>query len=284
MTVNEAYDLCTKQALGHYENFPVGSMWLPKEKRRHIHAVYAFARTADDFADETVKTLSVRDRLALLDRWEKNLDDAVKGNTKEPVFIALKQAIDSCRLPVQLLKDLLDAFRQDVKKTRYQNFDEVLHYCKRSANPVGRLVLHIFDYRDERLHVLSDYICTGLQLANFWQDVSVDIDKDRIYLPQDEMDAGRVTEAQLAARKFSGSYRQLLMNQVNRTQAIFNRGYELPSHLDHGLRLEIKMTWLGGVEILRKIEALDYNTLQTRPKISKWDFILMGAKALCMRW
>ncbi len=284
MTVEEAYARCAAQARTHYENFPVGSRLLPAAKRKHIHAVYAFARTSDDFADETYGLLSVPQRLELLDRWERQLDLCLEGKSSEPIFAAVREAIRACGLPVQLFRDLLSAFKQDVVKDRYANFGEVLDYCRRSANPVGRLVLHIFDYRDEALHRMSDSICTGLQLANFWQDVRVDILKNRIYLPEDEMARFGVAPAQIAANAFDGRFRELLRFQVNRTWDIFHAGRELPNRLAAGLRLEIKLTWLGGTGILRKIEDLDYNTLQTRPTLSKLDFLRLLARALLEAW
>lgn len=279
MTLDEAYLQCTQQAQNHYENFPVGSRLLPQPQRKYIHAIYAFARTADDFADETVEYLSPAERIALLERWESNLDLALEGKNQEPIFIALREAIEACQLPLQLFRDLVSAFKQDVVKTRYTNFNEVLDYCRRSANPVGRLVLHTFNYRDETLHQLSDFICTGLQLANFWQDVSVDLLKDRIYLPQEDMAEFKIDENQLKNKVTPSEFRQLLKFQVDRTWKIFNQGSALPDLLGRGLKFEIRLTWLGGTEILRKIEACRYNTLQYRPKLDKWDMPKLLLKA-----
>ncbi|MEZ5405792.1 MAG: squalene synthase HpnC [Verrucomicrobiia bacterium] len=282
MTLDEAYLQCSRQAQNHYENFPVGSRLLPQPQRKYIHAVYAFARTADDFADETVQTLTVPERIALLERWENHLDLALEGKNQEPIFIALREAIEKCQLPVQLFRDLVSAFKQDVVKTRYANFDEVLDYCRRSANPVGRLVLHVFNYRDEKLHQLSDKICTGLQLANFWQDVSVDLLKDRIYLPQNDMATFQIDETQLKNNADTPQFRNLLKFQVDRTWQIFNEGKSLPEHLNRGLRFEIRLTWLGGTEILRKIEKINYNTYLQRPTLSKWDMLRLLPKA-CLK-
>jgi phytoene synthase len=278
--LQSAADLCTRMAAEHYENFPVGSRLIPAEQRRHIHAVYAFARTADDFADETFATLSQDDRLRLLDDWEAKLDRCLAGRPDHPIFEALADSIAACRLPDQLLRDLLSAFRQDVVKSRYANFAEVLDYCRRSANPVGRLVLHIFDYREETLHLLSDHICTGLQLANFWQDISVDLLKDRIYLPTDELAEFGIPVHALASPENQTAMRALVRHQVERTRSIFTEGRTLPNLLDHGLRLEIKLTWLGGMEVLNKIEKLNFDTVRTRPALSKWDFLRLLGKAL----
>jgi squalene synthase HpnC len=282
MNLEEAYHQCTRQAQEHYENFPVGSRLLPQPQRRYIHAIYAFARTADDFADETVNILTIPERISLLERWENNLDlvlEKKENKVQEPIFLALREAIEACQLPVQLFRDLVSAFKQDVVKTRYANFEEVLDYCRRSANPVGRLVLHVFNYRDEMLHRLSDNICSGLQLANFWQDVSVDLLKDRIYLPQEDMSTFHIDETQLKNKTVSTPFRDLLQFQVDRTWRIFNEGKTLPEHLNRGLRFEIRLTWLGGTEILRKIEKINYNTLHQRPTLSKWDMLRLLPRA-----
>src|SRR5215831_12399444 len=188
-TVDEAYAYCERLARSHYENFPVGSILVPKRLRKHVYSVYAFARVADDFADEGYETgeLTEAQRLAALDDWERKLEDCYRGRADHPVFVALAETVKELRLPIQLFTGLLSAFKQDVVKRRYADFEEVLDYCSRSANPVGRLILLLFDYREEGLAELSDCVCTGLQLANFWQDVEVDIRKDRVYLPQNEM-------------------------------------------------------------------------------------------------
>ncbi|HMY76522.1 MAG TPA: squalene synthase HpnC, partial [Blastocatellia bacterium] len=188
-SLEAAYAYCRQMAESHYENFPVGSVLIPSQLRKHVYSIYAFARTADDFADEGYETsgLTETQRLAALDDWQQKLDRCFAGDADHPVFIALAATVKDLNLPKKLLADLLSAFKQDVTKRRYADFDEVLDYCTRSANPVGRLILLLFGYRDERLHQLSDHICTALQLANFWQDVAVDIQKDRVYLPEDDM-------------------------------------------------------------------------------------------------
>jgi squalene synthase HpnC len=282
--VDEAYKKCRQQAEKHYENFPVGSLLLPKKQRAWIHAVYAFARTADDFADENIGQLSVDDRLELLDRWGQDLDQATRGKPQGDIFIALRRAIREARLDVQLLHDLLSAFRQDVVKNRYANFQEVLDYCRRSANPVGRLVLQIFDYRDEERARLSDHICTALQLANFWQDISVDIRKDRIYLPIEEMQTYGVTVDSLKNFQVTTGLRELVKFQCARTREIFEKGKPLIPMLDKALKLEIKLTWLGGVEILKLIEKQNFDTLSRRPHITKMRAVLLLMKALLKNW
>jgi phytoene synthase len=289
MTVAEAYAACTRLAREHYENFPVGRL-VPKDMQPHVHAVYAFARYADDLADEgyagSKKAGGARDvmtpgeRLTALDDWQGQLLSPPGTPGLHFIFIALHETIRRLDLPMSLFTDLLSAFKQDVVKLRYANFPEVLDYCRRSANPVGRLVLLLHGHRGEELHLLADHICTGLQLANFWQDVSVDLEKDRMYLPEDDRATYAVTEEQLFARRADDHYRQLLKFQVDRTQGIFDQGAPLTKKLRGLLRVEIRLTWLGGTTILRKIEALDYNTLNHRPKVSKADFALLFLKAL----
>jgi squalene synthase HpnC len=287
--IAEAYAACTKMAREHYENFPVGRL-VPRAMQPHVHAVYAFARYADDLADEGYAgsaraqgahdVMTSEERLAALDDWERQLVAPTGTPGLHFIFIALHETIRELNLPRALFTDLLSAFRQDVVKGRYANFTEVLDYCRRSANPVGRLVLLLHGIRDEGRNLLADRICTGLQLANFWQDVGVDLEKDRIYLPEDERAAHGVTEEALFARRADPAYRKLLKFQVARTQEIFDEGRPLSRQLRGLLRLEIRLTWLGGTKILRKIEALDYDTLNHRPKVGKADMALLFCRAL----
>jgi phytoene synthase len=287
--IADAYEACTKLARSHYENFPVGRL-VPREMQPHVHAVYAFARYADDLADEgyagsakaqgATDVLTPEERLAALDDWERQLRSAPGTPGLHFIFIALHETIRELDLPLSLFTDLLSAFKQDVVKRRYANFAEVLDYCRRSANPVGRLVLLLHGKRDEELHVLADHICTGLQLANFWQDVGVDLEKDRMYLPEDDRKQFGVSEDVLFARLASEKFRKLIKFQVERTQEIFNQGAPLTKKLRGLLRLEIRLTWLGGTTILRKIEALKYDTLNHRPKVGKVDFAVLFLKAL----
>lgn len=271
-SVSEAFAYCERMARTHYENFPVGSLLVPRRLRPHVYSIYAFARTADDFADEGYDTpLGISERLQALGDWQQQLEDCYAGRAAHPVFIALAETVRELRLPVQLFRDLLSAFTQDVTKRRYANFDEVLDYCRCSANPVGRLILLLFDYRDEALHRLSDRICTALQLANFWQDVSVDLQKDRVYLPQDEMARFGYSEAQLQARAFDEQFAALMKHQVERTRDLFMQGRPLPELVRGRLRYELRLTWHGGMRILEHIERQQYDTLSRRPKITKAD-------------
>lgn len=284
-----AYEACTRLAQSHYENFPVGRL-VPKKMRPHVHAVYAFARYADDLADEgyagRARGKGARDamtppeRLDALDDWERQLRAPAGTPGLHFIFVALHETIRELNLPLNLFTDLLSAFRQDVVKRRYADFAEVLDYCRRSANPIGRLVLLLHAVRDEERHLLSDHICTALQLANFWQDVNVDLEKDRIYLPEDDRNRFGVTEADLFARHATPNYRELLKFQVDRTQEIFDQGKPLPKKLRGLLRLEIRLTWLGGTTILRKIEAQNYDTLGRRPKLGRADMALLFGRAL----
>lgn len=284
-----AYEACTKLAREHYENFPVGRL-VPRKMQPHVHAVYAFARYADDLADEgyagSAKAQGARDvmspeeRLAALDDWERQLCAPPGTPGLHFIFIALHETIRELDLPLSLFTDLLSAFKQDVVKSRYANFHEVLDYCRRSANPVGRLVLLLHGKREEELHLLADHICTGLQLANFWQDVGVDLEKDRMYLPEDDRAQFGVTEESLFAHQADENYRKLLAFQVARAHEIFDQGAPLTNRLRGLLRLEIRLTWLGGTTILRKIEALNYDTLNHRPTVGKGDMARLLVKAL----
>ncbi|GAB4253379.1 MAG: squalene synthase HpnC [Candidatus Methylacidiphilales bacterium] len=291
MTADVSYDRCSRLAREHYENFPVG--WLVgKELRPHVHAIYAFARVADDLADEGYdlnspdgQPLAQEEvRIEALTRYEEQLEAALAGRELDPgwawIFRPLARTIRELDLPPILFRDLLSAFRQDVVKRRYRNFAEVLDYCRRSANPIGRLVLAVHGYREESLDELSDQICTGLQLANFWQDVSVDLKKDRIYLPEEDLDAFGLREEDLKIGQVGGSFRDLMRFEVDRTQTFFEAGRALPSRLRGKLALEIRLTWLGGTGILQKIRRLNYNTLAQRPKWSKWELPLLLLHAL----
>ncbi|MDR1190296.1 MAG: squalene synthase HpnC [Verrucomicrobiales bacterium] len=293
---NDAYAACTAYAKAHYENFPVGLL-VSAALRPHVHAVYCFARVSDDIADEgyadprrprPAGALSQEQRLAQLnafrDEFRAWTTGAADGDTPYAwVFRPLLLTMAKFDLPHSLFHDLLSAFEQDIVKRRYANFAEVLDYCVRSANPIGRLVLLLHGYRDERRFVWSDHICTALQLANFWQDVAVDLVKDRIYLPQDEREKFTVSEAQLFALDATPGFRDLLKFQVRRTQEIFDQGKPLAASLRGLFSLEISLTWHGGTTILQKIRRQNYDTLTLRPKLTKWDALPLLAKALTNR-
>jgi len=273
---NSSFKYCEDIAKGHYENFPVASLLLPKDKRKYVYAIYAFARAADDFADEEGIEGGAPKRLALLDEWNQKLKDCYNGKAYDPIFIALGKTVQDCRIPIKPLEDLLSAFKQDVVKSRYNTFDEVLDYCTRSANPVGRLVLMIFGCHDDEFFKYSDKICTALQLTNFWQDVEVDLRKDRIYLPEEDIKQFGYSYRQLEMKQDNENFRALMKYEAERTQAIFDEGKKLiemtAGNADtKKLSKELKLTWLGGTTILAKIKEIDYNVLNQRPRISGFD-------------
>lgn len=275
---NSSFKYCEDIAKSHYENFPVASLLLPKEKRKYVYSIYAFARAADDFADEEGIEGGSPKRLALLDEWNEKLKDCYNGKAYDPIFIALGKTVEDCRIPIKPLEDLLSAFRQDVVKSRYSTFYEVLDYCKRSADPVGRLVLMIFGCHDQEFFKYSDKICTALQLTNFWQDVEVDLRKDRIYLPEEDINKFGYSYRQLEMKQDNGYFRKLMEHEVEKTMALFDEGRKLIEMTEKNsetrrLSKELKLTWLGGTTILNKIKEINYNVLNQRPRISGLDKI-----------
>lgn len=277
-----AYAHCEALARAHYENFPVASVLLPARMRPHIAAIYAFARTADDYADEPGREPA--ERIALLDDWEAQLRDAARGAPgQNPVFTALADTMERCELPAGLFSDLLSAFRQDVTVHRYPSWPDVMDYCRRSANPVGRLVLGVAGVRDEETHRASDAVCTALQLANFWQDFGRDFRNGRIYVPAEEMARHGASEAELTEDTLSPAWRAALRSSVERTHALFASGRSVADRVRGRLRWELRATWLGGVRILEKIAAQNYDTLHVRPQLTKADVPLIALKALAWK-
>lgn len=261
MTTDEAFAHCAALVRAHYENFPVG-LFVPRDKRRYVHALYAFARAADDFADEPAYEGS---RLPRLDEWEARLQATYRGEADHPVFIALGETVRQLGIPKELLLDLLSAFRQDVVQTRYLTWPELLDYCRRSANPVGRLVLLVFGYRDPVLDAHSDAICTALQLANHWQDLGIDTKRGRLYVPRDLMTAHGASEDDVLAGRMAPAVHALLRDLVGRARALFAAGRPLCESVGRDLRFEMRLTWLGGSRILDGIEAVDYDVFVRRP-------------------
>jgi squalene synthase HpnC len=280
-TLEEAFNYCDRLASSHYENFPVGSRFIPKRLRPYVHSVYAFARIADDFADEPDYVDNLR--LAFLENWENQLLQCLWRKPQHPVFVALKETIERFDLPVALFQDLLMAFKMDVTTKRRQRFEDLLTYCRYSANPVGRLVLLLFGYRDPELHALSDAICTALQLANFWQDVAVD-EKDRVYLPLDDMAEFGYREEDLIAHRCNEAFRNLMRHEIARTRELFHRGRPLCDQVGRDLRFELHLVWNGGMTILDRIERADYNVFTRRPIIGLKDKIAVVAKAAIARY
>jgi phytoene synthase len=261
-------------AVGHYENFPVASLLLPAPLRQPVEIIYRFARSADDIADEGDDPADVR--LRKLDEFRAQL-----AAPREPLFQDVAKLISQQSLPRQLFADLLDAFAQDVTQKRYENFSTVLDYCRRSANPVGRLLLHLFKRTTESDLRRSDAICTSLQLINFWQDVDVDYTKDRrVYLPQDEMARFGVGEQHLADKICDPAWRALLAFQVDRARRLMLEGAPLGDSLPGRVGLEIRATIQGGLRILEKIERAGYDVFRRRPKLRAFDWPLLLLRAV----
>jgi squalene synthase HpnC len=265
-SIETAFAHCERIARMHYENFPVASFFMSRAYRPYIASIYAFARTADDIADESA--MKPEERLLKLDEWEDKLDSCFEGDAGDPVFIALAETVRRCALPKKAFTDLLTAFRMDVVTKRYQTFDALLGYCRHSANPVGRLVLGVFRDASERTVELSDKICTALQLTNFWQDVSVDLARGRLYIPLEDLERFGYTELDLGRGVVNDRFRQLVRFEVERTAKMFDEGKALLDGIVEDLRFELTLTWLGGRAILGKIEAAGYDVLTGRPAIS----------------
>jgi squalene synthase HpnC/squalene synthase HpnD len=253
-------------ATHHYENFNVVSWLLPKALHQHFYNVYAYCRWADDLGDEVPDATRA---LELLDWWERELDVCYEGNPSHPVFVALRETIVARDIPKQPFADLLKAFRQDQTVKRYPNWDAVLGYCVYSANPVGRLVLYLCGYRDEQRQRLSDATCTALQLANFWQDVSRDLDIGRIYIPLDAAAAQGLSESDIVERRFDERYVRLMKDLIARTRVLFAEGRPLAKMVDGRLSVDLEMFTRGGLAVLDAIEAMGYDTLHQRPAVSK---------------
>ncbi|MBN2581068.1 MAG: squalene synthase HpnC [Pirellulales bacterium] len=266
MTVRQAEEYCRRLARRHYENFTVASFLLPRPLRRHFCNVYAYCRWADDLADETGDPQRSR---TLLDWWEGQLLDCYQGRAAHPVFIALKETIDRFQIPVEPFGDLLVAFRQDQQVTRYETFDDLLTYCRYSANPVGRLVLYVGECFSEENARLADSICTGLQLANFCQDVARDWRRGRIYLPQADCRQYGYPEAMFAGGECNDAFRRLLRAQVDRAEGFFHSGRPLIALLPPALRLDVALFLHGGLAILRAVRRQDFDVWTRRPTVGK---------------
>jgi phytoene synthase len=293
-TIRAAYAECRRLARRHYENFPVASLLVPREKREALGAIYAFARYADDLADEP----GVEGRLARLADWRERLGQcyvgehlygAPEGGPQAPsptepqighaVFIALRDTVNRFQLIQEHFENLLRAFEQDVVENRRADFSSVLAYCRCSANPVGRLVLELFGHRDPELFALSDHICTALQLTNFWQDVAVDMERDRIYLPLEDLQRFNYSLDDLQAGRVDERWRQLMAFEISRTREFFENGKSLAERVVPELRRQLRLTWLGGMTILAKIEAVGYDVFRRRPALSIFDFARLYLKA-----
>ncbi|HET9317835.1 MAG TPA: squalene synthase HpnC [Vicinamibacteria bacterium] len=278
LTVDEAFEICRQRARAHYENFPVG-LFVPRDKQPYVHALYAFARAADDFADEPRYEGM---RCQKLDEWERRLHATYEGQAEDPIFIALGETVRRLDVPKALLLDLLSAFRQDTEKQRYDTWEELLDYCRRSADPVGRLVLKVFGQQDEALPPLSDAICTGLQLANHWQDLAIDVARGRLYVPRELLDRFGVKEWDLNAGRLTPEFRALMAELVARARDLFARGKPLCDRVGRELRFEMRLVWLGGSSILDRTEAAGFDVFHHRPQHGALAKVLLAWRA--WRW
>ena len=292
--LRDAYAACLTLAESHYENFPVASRLLPRPLRRHVAAVYAFARTADDFADEPGRERN--ERLQLLSDWRRRLH--ASGTWKQPfndaraasravdpdrIFLALHDTIERFQLPIQLFDDLLDAFMQDVTTTRYETWAEVLDYCRRSANPVGRLVLRLSGYHDDRLDRASDAVCSALQLTNFWQDLAIDWSRGRLYVPAETWRQHHADPERLSDATMTPEWAQTLGDCVTRTRVLFDGGRSVCDGVRGRLRYELRATWLGGTRILDRLERSGFDVFTKRPALGATDAIVIACGTLLWR-
>ncbi len=276
-TLDEAPAWCRRLAESHYENFHVATWFLPPPLRPHFHAIYAYCRVSDDLGDEVADPAQA---LALLDLWGSELDACYQGRARHPVFVALADTIRACNIPKQPFADLLVAFRQDQTVKRYETMQDVLGYCRFSANPVGRLVLYTCGEVSEENFRLSDCTCSALQLANFWQDVRVDYAKGRIYLPQDDMRRFGVTDSTIAAGAATPEFRALLRHEVDCARQFFEQGLPLIGRVSRHLAIDLDLFSRGGLEILRAIERRGYDVLSARPSISRRVKLLLALRAM----
>jgi squalene synthase HpnC len=272
-----AFGECERIARTHYENFTLGSRLLPRHLRRHIAAIYAFARTADDLADEEPDPVRA---LAGLDAWERELEACYAGTPHHPIFIALADTVRTFTIPIEPFRRLLTAFRMDVHFTGFATFDDLRHYCEHSANPVGHLVLYLFGHRDAERQARADDICTALQLTNFWQDLAVDLRKGRIYLPREDMERFGYAPEELGRQAVTPAFRALMAFECTRTRDLFDRGLVLAGMLDRNRGREIRLFAGGGLAILERLEAVGYDAFSARPTLSRWAKMGLVARAL----
>lgn len=279
-SLTQARAYCAHVAKSHYENFTVVSFLLPRRLIRHFHAVYAYCRWSDDLADET----GGGDRaLALIDWWRGELRSCYDGEPRHPVMIALRETIRRFAIPPGPFLDLLVAFEQDQHVKRYESFEQLLGYCRNSANPVGRLVLYLFERFDEERAALADEVCTGLQLANFWQDVARDYSIGRVYLPEEDRRRFGYSDDDLAAGRFTPAFRELMQFEVERTCGYFDRGAALLPLLPREARVDVDLFIRGGRAILRAIECAGYDVWSRRPEVTKFEKVKLMLGALARR-
>ncbi|MGZ4854487.1 MAG: squalene synthase HpnC [Candidatus Angelobacter sp.] len=275
-SLEEARQYCERLAKTHYENFSVATWFLPRRLRQHFYNVYAYCRISDDLGDEVGDP---QQSLELLEQWETELDACYAGSPKHPVFVALAETVKQCSIPRHEFSDLLMAFRQDQTVTRFETFDDILAYCRYSANPVGHLVLYLCGYSDAERQQLSDYTCTALQLANFWQDVFVDYGKGRIYLPLEDLRRFGVTGEDIAQRRATPQFVAMMKFEVERARDWFARGLPLVKMVNRELAVDLELFSRGGQEILNAIERQGFDVLRARPEISKSRKLLLVLRA-----
>ncbi len=275
-TLAEAQEYCARLARTHYENFSVASWFLPRRLRQHFYNVYAYCRISDDLGDEVGDTAA---SLELLNQWEQELDACYAGNPRHPVFVALAETVRQFDIPKHEFSDLLIAFRQDQTITRFETFKDLLAYCRYSANPVGHLVLYLCGYRDAERQYLSDFTCTALQLANFWQDVCVDYEKGRIYLPLEDLRRFNVGQREIADNQNTPAFCAMMKFEVERARDWFRQGLPLIRNVDSELAIDLDLFSRGGQEILNVIEGQSYAVLGNRPSISKSRKLALVARA-----
>jgi len=275
-TLAEAEEYCRQLARSHYENFSVATWFLPGNLKQHFFNVYAYCRISDDLGDEVGNPTA---SLQLLDEWESELNACYEGRPRHPVFVALTETVRKFEIPKHEFADLLTAFRQDQTTSRYETFSDVLGYCRNSANPVGHLVLYLCGYRDNERQQLSDYTCTALQLANFWQDVSVDFAKGRIYLPLEDLRRFGVSETDIRDSKNTPAFCEMMRFEVARAREWFAQGLPLVQKVEGKLAIDIDLFTRGGLEILNAIERQDYAVLGKRPVISMMRKLWLVARA-----
>src|ERR1700723_650730 len=279
-TLEQARAWCRHLAETHYENFHVATWFLPKALRPHFHAIYAYCRVSDDLGDEVA---SSAEALALLDQRGEELDACYAGKARHPVFVALEQTIRECSIPQEPFADRLVAFRQDQTVARYRSIEELLHYCRYSANPVGRLVLYASGEADEEKFRLSDATCSALQLANFWQDVREDYARGRVYLPENDMRVFGVSEADIAQGVATAGFRRLMQSEVRYARDLFHQGLRLIGMVNRDLAVDLDLFSRGGLEILGATERRDYDVLSARPAISKTTKASLALRAVTAR-
>ncbi|MBI1884612.1 MAG: squalene synthase HpnC [Chlamydiae bacterium] len=268
MTVEEAFQYCEALARSHYENFTVVSYLVPRGKRQDLYSVYAFCRWSDDLGDEIGNP---QESLRLLNLWLEELNTCLDEKPRHPVFIALRETIRKYDLPLKPFQDLIHAFKMDQEKQHYQDFGELLHYCQHSANPVGRIFLMLFGYRDEERFLLSDATCTALQLTNFWQDIPIDLKKGRIYIPLEDMARFHYCENELATHTFNHSFVRLMKFEIDRSRTLFQKGLGLIPKIRPRVQLDIELFNRGGLSILKAIEQNHYDVFTQRPTLSKFS-------------